>query len=544
MLFNLQSDYKPAWDQPEAIRQITEWFDAWEKSITLMGATGTGKTFTMANIIQQRQKPTLVISHNKTLAAQLATEFKHFFPNNAVHYFVSYFDYYQPESYVPSKDLYIEKEATVNQEIEMYRLATMASLISREDVIVVASASSLYGIGQKEFFADYMLTLEVGKSYEFRELKKKLISMRYEPVQSKIEPGMFDFKGEMLDIYVSTEKYVYRCFFNEDVLEMIQLKDAETFNERWQTNKVIVWPATQYLQNVDNLDEILTAMDKEMKQRVYDLQQAGKLVEAQRLEKRVSYDIRMIRETGFVNGIENYSPYFDKRLPGEVPYTIFDYFPDDFLLIIDESHMTLPQLQAMPKADTSRKINLINHGFRLPSAIDHRPIRFTELEVGMDRAPDIDHTLSKKLKPDISLVQPDLSTTEEGSESPIVLSDLEQQIYDYQTYRNDLFSISTDVQHNHTSSLEAKRKSKAKTLFVSATPAKYEMTLSDQIVEQIIRPTWLLDPIVRVYPKSGDFSLLMKSIDTLVTKKPHTAKFLQWYEEVEKAEVFDDTLEK
>lgn len=329
--------------------------------MTLMGATGTGKTFTMANIIQKIQKPTLIISHNKTLAAQLATEFKHFFPNNAVHYFVSYFDYYQPESYVPSKDLYIEKEATVNQEIEMYRLATMSSLLSREDVIVVASASSLYGLGQKEFFADHSLYLGVGEEYDFKELKRKLISMRYEPVQSKIEPGMFDFQGEVLDIYSSTEKHVYRCFFNEERLEMIQLKDSLTYEPRGNVTHTTIWPATQYLQNVDNLPEILDNILREMDARATDLEKAGSLVEAQRLRKKVDYDVRMIRETGFVNGIENYSPYFDKRLPGETPYTIFDYFPQDCLLIIDESHMTLPQLMAMPKADQSRKLNLAKH---------------------------------------------------------------------------------------------------------------------------------------------------------------------------------------
>jgi len=233
----------------------------------------------MANIIQQVQKPTLIISHNKTLAAQLATEFKHFFPKNAVHYFVSYFDYYQPESYVPSKDLYIEKEATINQEIEMYRLATMGSLLSRQDVIVVASASSLYGLGQKEFFADHSLYLEVGQEYDFKELKKKLIAMRYHPVQSKIEPGMFDFQGEMLDIYASTEKYVYRCFFDEERLEMIQLKDSLTYESQGNITHTTVRPATQYLQNVDNLTEVLDNILKEMDARATDLEKAGQLVE-------------------------------------------------------------------------------------------------------------------------------------------------------------------------------------------------------------------------------------------------------------------------
>ena len=269
--FQLKSDYAPAGDQPQAIQQIIDAFANGEKAVTLMGATATGKTFTMANVIQKLQKPTLIISHNKTLAAQLATEFKHFFPNNAVHYFVSYFDYYQPEAYVASKDLYVEKEATVNEEIEMYRLATLASLLSRDDVIIVASASSLYGLGQKEFFADHSLLLKVGQEYDFKELKKKLIQMRYEPVASKIEPGTFDFQGERLDIYSSTDRQVYRCFFDEEKLEFIQLKDAVSFENRGKIDKAIIWPATQYLQNVEDLNSILDNMLLEMNARADDL---------------------------------------------------------------------------------------------------------------------------------------------------------------------------------------------------------------------------------------------------------------------------------
>ena len=467
-------------------------FDKGEKAVTLMGATATGKTFTMANVIQKLQKPTLIISHNKTLAAQLATEFKHFFPNNAVHYFVSYFDYYQPEAYVASKDLYVEKEATVNQEIEMYRLATLASLLSRDDVIIVASASSLYGLGQKEFFEDHSLQLKVGQEYDFKELKKKLIQMRYEPVASKIEPGMFDFQGERLDIYSSTDRYVYRCFFDEEKLEFIHLKDSISFEDRGKVEKATIWPATQYLQNVEDLNSILDNILLELNARADDLDKSGQIVEAQRIRKRVEYDVRMIRETGFVNGIENYSPYFDGRLPGQVPYTIFDYLPDDFLLIVDESHMTLPQLMAMPKADTARKTSLVNHGFRLPSAVDHRPIRFEELEVMMNRAETTQSTLSKKIK-----LKEVIDKDEE-----VPLTEVEQKVYDYQTYRNDLFKIPNDVHKNHTLSLEAKRKIKSKALFVSATPAPYELTMTPTVVEQVIRPTGLLDPLVSVYPKS------------------------------------------
>lgn len=518
--FHLQSDYKPAWDQPKAIQEILDAFKSWEKAVTLMGATATGKTFTMANVIKERQKPTLVISHNKTLAAQLATEFKYFFPNNAVHYFISYFDFYQPEAYVASKDLYIEKEATINEEIEMYRLATLSSLLSRDDVIIVASASALYGLGQKEYFEEHSVVLEVGQEYDFKTLKKQLIAMRYEPVASKIEPGMFDFQGERLDIYSSTQRQVYRCFFDEEKLEMIQIKDADSFQERWQTKQVRIWPATQYLQRSDNLDEVLNKILREMEARVKDLEAANKLVEAQRLRKRVQYDVRMIRETGFVNGIENYSPYFDGRLPGEVPYTLFDYMPEDFLLIIDESHMTLPQLMAMPKADKSRKVSLATHGFRLPSAVDHRPITFQELEVIMGWAEDIDNTPSSRIQ----------------KSQKNINHELDQQVYDFQTYRNKLFSISSDVEKNHKQSLYAKIKHKAKTLFVSATPASYEIESTQMLVEQIIRPTGLLDPLVSVYPKSWDLEYLLKSVDILIDKKPHLTKFLDWYQENESGE--------
>ena len=269
----------------------------------------------MANMIQHLQKPTLIISHNKTLAAQLATEFKYFFPNNAVHYFVSYFDYYQPESYLPTQGVYIEKEATINQEIEMYRLATMASLLTRNDVIVVASASSLYGLGQKRFFEENCLQLEVGKQYDFKHLKKQLLHMQYKPILSKIEHGMFEFKGDVVDIFSSTEKFVYRLHFNEDNLELIELKDSVTFDHKENKHKVTIWPATQFLQDVSDLETILEQMNAEKDLRVKEFEQQGMLVEAERIKKRVEYDIRMIRETGFVNGIENYSLYFDNRLP-------------------------------------------------------------------------------------------------------------------------------------------------------------------------------------------------------------------------------------
>ena len=485
-LFQLQSSYTPQWDQPEAIKQIVENFRRGQKANVLLWATGTGKTFTMANVIQQLQRPTLVLSHNKTLAAQLATEFKYFFPNNAVHYFVSYFDYYQPESYLPEKDIYIEKEATINKEIEMYRLGALASLITRPDVIIVSSVSSLYGLWQKEYFEEHSIHFEVGKRYDFATIKRQLLSMQYKPVQWKIESGMFDIKGDIIDIFSSIEKVVYRLFFNEDELEVIQLRDADSFKDLWNTQKVHIWPSSQYLQDMSWLDAILEKIMDEMKWRVEELKKAGKELEAHRIQKRVTYDMRMIKETGFVNGIENYSIYFDKRQHGESPYTIFDYFPQDMLVIMDESHMSVPQMRAMPEWDRSRKLNLIEHGFRLPSAIDHRPLNFAELETIIRRK---DNTKSLPV-------------------------------------------------------LDTKRiKQHAKTLFVSATPAQYEIDASESVVEQIIRPTWLLDPITYVYPKSGDMDILDKSLDKLLKKKPHVEKFLQWYGEkssIDLKEVFDN----
>jgi excinuclease ABC subunit B len=267
-MFQLQSAFQPAGDQPAAINHILNQFESGQDCVTLLGATGTGKTFTMANIIQKLQKPTLIISHNKTLAAQLATEFKHFFPNNAVHYFVSYFDYYQPESYLPQKDIYIEKEATINKEIEMYRLSTLASLLSREDVIVVASVSALYGLGQKEFFEKYSLQLEIGQERDRLTLKKQLLAMQYKQVASKIEQGSFEFKGEILDIYSSTEKILFRVIFNEDTIETIQIKDANSFRDKGLKEKIIIWPSSQYIQDLSDLEGILKKIEKEMEARV------------------------------------------------------------------------------------------------------------------------------------------------------------------------------------------------------------------------------------------------------------------------------------
>ncbi|MEF2176126.1 MAG: excinuclease ABC subunit B, partial [Candidatus Absconditabacteria bacterium] len=441
--------------------------------------------------IKEIKKPTLIISHNKTLCAQLATEFKYFFPENAVHYFVSYFDYYQPEAYIAERDTYIEKESTINQEIEMYRLGTMASLLTREDVIVVASVSALYGIGAKEVFKENSLFFKVGNKYDFTKIKKALIAMQYKPLQSNVEPGVFDFRGEILDIYSSVEKCVYRLIFDYDTLQQIQIKDSLTFKEKSTEKSLTIWPANQFIQDMGNLEVILQKINDEMLHRVDQLKSQGKLLEAERLNKRTIYDIRMIRETGFTNGIENYSLYFDNRQVGQPPNTLFDYFPQDMLLIIDESHMTLPQLRAMPSGDASRKQSLVNHGFRLPSALEHRPLNFQELEM----------TLSWTLPDSI---------------------------------KNNNYNIEF---------IKDKIKGNAKTLFVSATPAEYELKNSGQLVEQIIRPTGLLDPITYVYPKSGDYDILLNSLDKLIKKNPEITEFLDGFETNIKEKIIFDNIE-
>jgi excinuclease ABC subunit B len=503
--FELQSSYSPSGDQPEAIKTIVEGFTAGQKQITLLGATGTGKTFTMANIIQKLQVPTLVISHNKTLAAQLATEFKYFFPDNAVHYFVSYFDYYQPESYLSDRDIYIEKEATINSEIEMYRLSTMASLLERKDTIVVSSVSALYGLGDKEFFREYSLHLSVGDRIMHKELKKKLIDMRYEPVKSSqaLEAGTFDVRGDMRDIFSSTEKIVYRLHFTDEKLEYIEKKDSLTWETIGNTSlpDVWIWPATQYIQDTSDMQNILIQIEAEMNDRVKELLAQGKDLEANRLQKRTMFDIRMIKETGFVNGIENYSMYFEKRNWGDTPNTIFDYFPDDMLIIMDESHMSVPQLQGMPSADKTRKHSLVNHGFRLPSALEHRPLGFHEVKAMLWR---------------------DTNEPEEA------LSAEELEI------------------KKQSKTLNKHIKPKAKTLYVSATPAPFELERSETIAEQIIRPTGLLDPVTYVYPKSGDYGLLMKNIEKTVNKKPFLKHFYNGYDDEddlkeELIEIFEPT---
>ena len=538
-MFQLSSIYSPQGDQPQAIQNIIDAFENGQNALTLLGATGTGKTFTMANIIAKLQKPTLIISHNKTLAAQLATEFKYFFPDNAVHYFVSYFDYYQPESYLPDKDVYIEKEATINKEIEMYRLATMASLLTRKDVIVVCSVSSLYGLGSQESFRNYSAIFKIGESYNHRQLKAKLLSMQYKPMLSKIESGTFDFKWHMCDVFASTEKYIYRLFFDEEVLVKIQQKDSLTFEMIQELDQLVIWPKSQYMQDMSNIDHILVQIETELADRYDQLIAQDKHIEAMRLKKRVMYDIRMIQETWFTNGIENYSRWFDKRQSGETPNTIFDYFPDDMLCIVDESHVTVWQLAGMPAADRSRKINLIEYGFRLPSAIDHRPINFQELQTMLQRNLDDKQSIddSKALYLDLGLdIDQELSPGDASDTKSLATDSIQTPPAHKQSSKTKKSSTRTQPCPEYLvpqtdpwvlqQQLNSKIKSRSHTLFVSATPGDREMMHSTQVVEQIIRPTGLLDPVTYIYPKSGDYQTLLDTMHKHILNPPF-AKSMQ-----------------
>ena len=492
-MFKLNAPYKPAWDQPKAIKEIIKNFEKQQDKVVLLGATWTWKTFTMANIIKELNLPTLVLSHNKTLAAQLTTEFKWFFPENAVNYFVSYFDYYQPESYIPERDIYIEKDSSINNEIEMYRLAAMSNLLSRKDTIIVSSVSAIYWLWTAELFIQSSITFEVWKQYDFQEIKQKLLSMQYNPVKWDIVPGTFNFLWNMVDIYSSIEDVIYRIHFDEEKVIFIEKKDPIKRSQIWTVKKVTIWPATQFMQNMDDLDNILQQIEQELKLRVDYFKKRNELLFAQRIQQRVQYDIKMIKETGFVNWIENYSRYFEKRIPAQPPQTLFDYFPDEFLLIIDESHMTIPQFQAMPAADKSRKLNLINYWFRLPSALDHRPLFWQELEyiLNIKTEKEVFNPKSElfKLYEEIIKIESNL------------LDNKKQFSFDIRKVFDKLYQY---------------KKKKVYILFVSATPAEYEIKASNNtIVEQIIRPTWLLDPITYIYPKSWDYSLLEKSLDEL-----------------------------
>ena len=431
-MFKLHSKYQPAGDQPKAIEQLVDGLSSKKKNQTLLGVTGSGKTFTMANVIQQTQRPTLVIAHNKTLAAQLCNEFREFFPDNVVEYFVSYYDYYQPEAYMPRTDTYIEKEAMINEEIDRLRHAATQALLTRRDVIIVASVSCIYGLGSPKEYEETVLHLSVGEGQappaqadrlSRTELIRKLIAMQFERTNTDLTRGHFRAKGDILEIMPTNEEMIYRLVINEDQIESIQQLDPVTRKILDTRNDLWIFPAKHYVVSQERKTRAIAQIRHELAEQLKTFEENGQVLEAERLSRRTRYDIEMIEQIGYCNGIENYSRFFDGRAYGEPPYTLIDYFPDDFLTVIDESHVTIPQIGGMYAGDQARKNSLIDHGFRLPSARDNRPLKFDEFE--------------KKI---------------------------------------------------------------GQTVFVSATPGPYEKKFSEQIVEQIIRPTGLVDPVITVRP--------------------------------------------
>ncbi len=423
-------------DQPEAIRGLVDGIRNGKQHQVLLGATGTGKTFTIASVIQELQKPALVMAHNKTLAAQLYAEFKEFFPENAVSYFVSYYDYYQPEAYVPRHDLYIEKETEINEEIERLRLAATAALISRRDVIIVASVSCIYGLGSPEEFGKGTVTLQVGQLYRRNALLRQLIESQYQRNDMELRPGTFRVRGDTLEIIPAYEdKRGYRITFFGDEVERIMQFSPLTGEVFAEPDEVPIYPAKQYLTDADRLKEAIRNIEAELEERLAFFKEQGKHLEAQRIEQRTRYDLEMLKEVGYCSGIENYSRHLDGRAPGTHPWTMIDFLPSDYLLVIDESHMTIPQIRGMYNGDRSRKETLVEYGFRLPSAVDNRPLKFDEFEQVMGH-----------------------------------------------------------------------------TIYTSATPGPYEMGKADQVVEQIIRPTGLVDPEVEVRPTTGQVDNLVGEI--------------------------------
>ena len=436
MDFKLQAPFIPMGDQPEAIRGLVEGVRAGKDHQVLLGATGTGKTFTMASVIQELQKPALIMAHNKTLAAQLYAEFKEFFPENAVSYFVSYYDYYQPEAYVPRHDLYIEKETEINEEIERLRLAATTALISRRDVIIVASVSCIYGLGSPEEFGKGTVRLKNGELYRRNALLRQLIESQYQRNDMELRPGTFRVRGDTLEIIPAYEdKKGFRItFFGDEVERIMQFSPltGEVFGE---PDEISIYPAKQYLTDADRLKDAIRNIEAELEQRLAFFKEQGKHLEAQRIEQRTRYDLEMLKEVGYCSGIENYSRHLDGRAPGTHPWTMIDFLPNDYLLVIDESHMTIPQIRGMYNGDRARKETLVEYGFRLPSAIDNRPLKFDEFEQVMGH-----------------------------------------------------------------------------TIYTSATPGPYEMAKADQVVEQIIRPTGLIDPEVEVRPTTGQVDNLIGEI--------------------------------
>lgn len=379
--FDLVSKYSPTGDQPEAIKQLVKGINENEKSQILLGATGTGKTFTISNVIQQVNKPTLILSHNKTLAGQLYGEFKDFFPNNAVEYFVSYYDYYQPEAYVPSSDTYIEKDSSINDEIDKLRHSATSSLLERNDVIVVASVSSIFGLGDPKEYHDHVVSLRVGQELDRDKLLRELVNIQFERNDIDFQRGRFRVHGDIVEVFpASIDDHALRIEFFGDEIDRIREVDTLTGEVLGDREHVAIFPATHFLTNDEIMNVALPEIEEEMQQQVNKFEDEGKLLEAQRLKQRTTYDIEMMREMGYTSGIENYSRFMDRRKPGEPPYTLLDFFPKDFLLVVDESHQTMPQIRGMYNGDQARKQQLVDYGFRLPSALDNRPLTLNEFE--------------------------------------------------------------------------------------------------------------------------------------------------------------------
>ncbi len=444
--FKLVSKYKPTGDQPQAIEQLVEGLERGDRFQTLLGVTGSGKTFTMANVIARVNRPTLVISHNKTLAAQLYGEFKQFFPENAVEYFISYYDYYQPEAYIPQTDTYIEKDSSINDEIDRLRLKATASLMSRRDVIIVASVSCIYGIGSPKDYWDMTVPVRRGDVLDRQTFLAQLIDIHYSRNDLAPERGTFRVRGDVIEIYPAYEKFAIRIDTFGDEVESIEYFNPTTGEILEEVEQVIIFPATHFVTTEDNLKRAIVQIKHELNERLKELRSQGKLLEAQRLEQRTLFDIEMMQEIGYCSGIENYSRHLSGRKPGEPPYTLLDFFPDDFICFIDESHQTIPQIRGMYEGDHSRKKTLVEYGFRLPSALDNRPLKFDEF-----------------------------------------LERLNQVI------------------------------------FVSATPSEFEIQMSNGVVvEQIIRPTGLLDPEIEVRPTKGQIDDLIAEIRERVVRKERT----------------------
>ena len=441
--FEVVSEYTPSGDQPQAIEALSQGIEMGLDEQTLLGVTGSGKTFTMAKIIEQVQRPTLVLAHNKTLAAQLCAEFKEFFPNNAVEYFVSYYDYYQPEAYIPHTDTFIEKDSAINEEIDRLRLSATASLLERRDVIVVSSVSCIYGLGEPEDFAKMMVSLRVGDILERDEFLKRLVAIRYERNDIAFERNMFRVRGDTVEVWPAYWKdTAIRVEFFGDEIDRISEINVVTGSPIRKLSHIPIWPATHYVTPKEKMDAAVQEIYKELEERVAYFEKEGKLIEAQRIKQRTMYDVEMMQELGYCSGIENYSRVIEGRPVGSPPHTLLDYFPKDFVLFIDESHVTLPQVRAMYNGDRARKNTLVDYGFRLPCAYDNRPLKFEEFEKRLNQV-----------------------------------------------------------------------------IYVSATPGEYERTRSGQIVEQVIRPTGLLDPKIEVRPVEGQIDDLIGEINARTARK-------------------------